>query len=787
MNEKVLHTLEYDRIKEMLVSLAGSAGGKADCEALLPVADKDMIEELQEETAAAYARIMRNGSPGFSGLPEVGEALGRVAVKATPSIAELRKIGSLLRVASSVRKYGMQSEVRDVLSERFELINPLENIEREINRCILSDTEMADDASRALRQIRQDIKRKKAQISEKITSIMREYADDDKLSDSIITMRNNRYVVPVKAEYKSKVPGMIHDRSASRGTFFIEPMEIVNINNEIRELEAAEQDEIERILMMLGAALYPELNEVRYDIKTLRELDAIFARGQLAKKMRAARPVFSPENVIDFKKARHPLIDDERVVPTDLKLGGEFEMLIITGPNTGGKTVSLKTMGLFHLMAQSGLHVPVQQGSTFGVFDEVYADIGDEQSIEQSLSTFSSHMTNIINIVNNADEHSLVLFDELGAGTDPVEGAALAMAILNDLKIRGVYVMATTHYSELKAYALTEDRVVNGSCEFDVATLKPTYKVRIGVPGKSNAFAIAGRLGMDESILKGARAYIGEKERSFDDMLTRLEELHEEAEKAFAEADEARADATRLRRELEDEKRRLKENRSKQQEEAREEAAAILAEAKEYADEVIRRINKESKNADMRTLEEARRGIRKKLDDTKAESKKAPVRKSSNKVGEYKIGSAVKILSQGLDGTVLSLPDKKGMCRVKAGIFEMKCNISDLEIVKEVGALPEKLERNGAGVIRMSKGLTVSPEINLVGKYPDEAIAELEKYLDDAYIANLEQVRIIHGRGTGALRKAVWDYLKRCRNIKGFREGEYGEGDHGVTIAVFKQ
>ncbi|MGN0165636.1 MAG: endonuclease MutS2 [Lachnospiraceae bacterium] len=786
MNERVLHTLEYDKILASLCEKAGSEAGKRICKDTLPLSDRYEIEQRQEETAAALSRIERKGSLSFSGIPDVGDIINRVALKATLGPGELRKVAALLSVTLRVKQYGDSSELTDVLTERFSLIEPLEYIAREINRCIISEDEIADDASQTLLGIRRQMRQKKARISDKITALAREAAEDEKLQDNLITMRNGRYCIPVKAEYKNKVPGMIHDRSSTGSTFFIEPIEIVELNNEIRELEIKENEEIERILQMLSVSLIPEIENLKYDVKALGELDAVFARGSLAKSMRAQRPKFTESHSIVLKKARHPLIHPKQVVPIDLELGKNFNLLVITGPNTGGKTVSLKTIGLFQLMGQSGLHIPALGGSELGIFTEVYADIGDEQSIEQSLSTFSSHMTHTVEILDKADENSLVLFDELGAGTDPVEGAALAMAILNDLNNRNVRTMATTHYSELKAYALTTPGVTNGSCEFDVETLKPTYRLLIGVPGKSNAFAISLRLGMSEEILDHAKSLVGEKDRSFDDMLRELEELRHDAEVAEKEAAAKRDEAEKIRAELAGEKEKLDKRRDKEIERAREEAEEILRNAKEYADETIRKINKLSRNFDMKDLEEERRGLRKKLDEVGPQKSEKQIRKSTHKAGDFKIGDTVHVISMDLKGTIHTLPNKKGQCTVTMGIMQYQCNISDLEIVEDEVKLPEKVQRTGAGQIRMSKSFVVSPEINLVGKYPDEAVAELEKYLDDAYLAQLDKVRIIHGRGTGALRKAVHDYLKNCRNVKSFRVGEFGEGDHGVTIVEFK-
>ncbi len=798
MNEKVLHTVEFDKIKSSLLTLAGSEAGKRLLKELMPVSDRDEIEKRQEETAAALSRIERRGSLSFTGIPEVGDIVNRVALKSTLGAGELRKIAALLTVTKKVKQYG-ETELppemgetaggsADVLSERFSMLEPLEYILREINRCIISESEIADDASQTLLSIRRQIKQKKAKIAEKIAAVLREAAEDEKLQDNLITMRNGRYCIPVKAEYKNKVPGMIHDQSSTRNTFFIEPMEVVELNNEIRELEIQENDEIERILQMLSVALIPEIEHIKYNVRTLGELDAIFARGALARQQRAVRPKFSENHIAEIKKARHPLIHKDRVVPVDLSIGKDFNLLLITGPNTGGKTVSLKTMGLFHLMGQSGLHIPALPGSVLGIFDEIYADIGDEQSIEQSLSTFSSHMTHTIEILSAANENSLVLFDELGAGTDPVEGAALAMAILTELNSKGIRTMATTHYSELKAFALTTPGAVNASCEFDIETLSPTYKLLTGVPGKSNAFAISKRLGMSDEILSYAESLVDEKDRGFDEMLKELDELRREAERARDEAVRDREKARRFKDESSREKEKLQARKDKEIERAREEARQILEEAKSFADETIRKLNKQAASAsNMREMEEERRELRHRLSDIPEKKEKKEIVRKNHKAGEFTIGTKVHCYSLDLDGTVHSLPDRKGECFVTMGIMQYKCRISDLEIIDDDIRMPEKVKRTGEGKIRMSKSFTVSPEINLVGKYPDEAVAELEKYLDDAYLAQLGKVTVIHGRGTGALRKAVHDYLKRQKNIKDFRAGEFGEGDHGVTIVTFKE
>lgn len=797
MNTRVLHTLEYDKIKATLLGLCGSEGGRRLAGGLQPISDIDIINKLQDETAAALARLERRGNISFEGIPDINDVVMRINISSTLSMGELRKVASVLTMTAKTKQYGdtkgdieiqgvNEAVHTDCLCEFFDTLCPMPDILREINRCIISDCEMADDASHALNSIRKQIKAKQAKISEKMAAILKETADDERLSDNLITMRNGRYCIPVKSEYKNKIPGMIHDQSQSKSTFFIEPMEVVALNNEIRELEIEEKEEIERILTMLTLALKPDAELLKSNVDILIYLDAVFARGRLARSMRAVKPEFSDNYEVDIKRARHPLINPANVVPVDISLGREFNMLLITGPNTGGKTVSLKTIGLFQLMGQSGLHIPALGGSVLGVFDEIYADIGDEQSIEQSLSTFSSHMTNTVNIIKEANSSSLVLFDELGAGTDPAQGAALAMAILNDLNTRNIRTMATTHYSELKAYALTTPGVTNGSCEFDEATLRPTYRLLIGVPGKSNAFAISRRIGIPEEILQAAEGLIDEESRSFDDYLTELDSLIKEAKTLKEEAAAEKKEADRLLKETSYERERLREKKDKELNKAKEEAREILEEAKNYADQTIRRINRLSSNqGNMRELEEERRALRKKVTEGSVEIQKEQI-KVNNKTSDFKIGMSVHCISMELDGTVHSLPNKKGECTITMGIMQYKCHISDLIIRKDDVKLPEKVKRTGEGALRVSKSFSISQEINLVGKYPDEAVALLEKYIDDAYLAGIPQVRVIHGRGTGALRKAVHDYLKRCRVVKHFRLGEFGEGDQGVTIVEFK-
>ena len=594
MNERALKTLEYNKIIDRLAALAGSALGREKCEKLLPSSDLEEIRRMQQETSDALARIYQKGSLSFSGIPDIRASIMRLKIGGTLGPQELLRISSLLTAALRAKNYGTHKEDAppDSLSERFSMLEPLSGVNNEIRRCILSEEEIADDASAALKSIRRAIRAANDKIRDELNSIVNSQQNRAMLQDSIVTMRNGRYCLPVKSEYKNQFGGMIHDQSATGSTLFIEPMAVVRLNNELRELALKEQSEIEKILAELSAMAGAHTEELAYNQTTLAEFDFIFARALLSRQMKASEPVFTRDRVIDIKKGRHPLIDPHRVVPIDIRLGQEFDLLVITGPNTGGKTVSLKTVGLFTLMGQAGLHIPAFDGSKLGVFREVYADIGDEQSIEQSLSTFSSHMTNTVSILKEADENSLALFDELGAGTDPTEGAALAMAILSYLHSRGIRTMATTHYSELKVFALSTEGVSNACCEFDVATLRPTYRLLIGIPGKSNAFAISSKLGLPDSIIEDAKARIGTQDKTFEDLLSELDQKRIETEREYMAANEARAEAEKLKKRLAEKNDRIDRAKDRILREANENAREILQGAKDYADEVIRKYNK---------------------------------------------------------------------------------------------------------------------------------------------------------------------------------------------------
>ena len=792
MNEKALKTLEYYKIIDMLEAFATSSIGKNKCRQLRPLDNLTEIETMQQETADALSRIYQKGSLSFSGVKDVRGSLKRLEVGSTLGIGELLAIRSLLENASRAKAYSRretENEHTDSLDNMFELIEPLSPLATEIGRCILSEDEISDDASTGLRQVRRSMKLTNDKIHTQLSSFVsgnsRTY-----LQDAVVTMRNGRYCIPVKAEYKSQVPGMIHDQSSTGSTIFVEPMTIVRLNNEMRELEIQEQKEIEMILSNLSQLAAENLDAIFDDVKLLSELDFIFARAQLAKSQNATEPRFNRDRIIDIKKARHPLIDKHKVVPIDIRIGETFDLLIVTGPNTGGKTVSLKTVGLLTLMGQSGLHIPAFDNSRLSVFREVYADIGDEQSIEQSLSTFSSHMTNVVRFMETADFDSLVLFDELGAGTDPTEGAALAIAILSTLHERGIRAMATTHYSELKVYALSTPGVENASCEFDVETLRPTYRLLIGVPGKSNAFAISQKLGLPLSIIERAKEQISQEDETFEDVLSNLEESRKTIESEREELASYKEEIKTLKEQLEAKQDKLDQRKERIIAEANEEAHRILREAKDYADQTMRIFNKAGKDSmSAKDLEKHRSDLRKKMDKAgkKVALKTPQKQKSTLRPQDLSLGDSVKVMSLNVKGTVSSKPDSKGMLFVQMGILRSKVHISDLQLIDEPVITGPALSRTGAGKIKMNKSASVRTEINLLGKTVDEAVSELDKYLDDAYLAHLSSVRIVHGKGTGALRKGVHNYLKRLKYVQDFHLAEFGEGDAGVTIVEFKK
>ena len=787
MNNKTLIKLEFDKIISMLENEASSFRGKQLCRRLKPVTDLTKIDLLQEQTAAAFTRIIKKGRISFGDAAPVEESLKRLEIGGALNTAELLRICRLLSNTARAKSYGRhdtQEDLADCLDIYFDGLEPLTPLSNEIERCIISEDEISDDASSALKHIRRSINnlndRVHTTLSGLVNGSLRTY-----LQDALITMRGDRYCIPVKAEYRSQVQGLIHDQSASGSTLFIEPMAIVKLNNDLKELYVQEQDEIRKILASLSEEAAQYIEEIRTDYRSLTDLDFIFARGALALTMRASRPILNEEGRIRIREGRHPLLDQKKVVPITVSLGDEFSLLIITGPNTGGKTVSLKTVGLLTLMGQAGLHIPAGDRSEIAVFRQVYADIGDEQSIEQSLSTFSSHMTNIVSFLKKVDDRSLVLFDELGAGTDPTEGAALAIAILSHLHKRNIRTMATTHYSELKIYALSTPGVENACCEFDVESLRPTYRLLIGIPGKSNAFAISGKLGLPGYIIDDAKKRLSEQDVSFEDLLSDLEASRRTIEKEQAEIAAYKKEAETLKRQAVQKQEKLEEQRDRIIREANEKANAILREAKEGADETIRNFHKFGKeNISAAEMEKERERLRKKIKDTSASaSLKTNKPKKTYKPSDFKLGESVKVLSMNLTGTIGSLPDARGNVTVQMGILRSQVNISDLEIIEEVSPYaPKRMNRTAKSKIKMSKSLSVSPEINLLGKTVDEAVAELDKYLDDALLSHLNSVRVVHGKGTGALRKGIHEYLRRQKHVKSYRLAEFGEGDAGVTI-----
>jgi DNA mismatch repair protein MutS2 len=788
MNKKTLTKLEYNKIIDLLIEQASSFSGKERCRRLKPKTDLGEIQALQDQTAAAFTRIVKKGRLSLSGCNPVNDSLKRLEIGAALGSGELLRICKLLETSARAKAYGRHDNndlAEDCLDVYFEQLEPLTLISTEIRRCIIEEDEISDDASPALRQIRRSM----GQINDKVHSTLSSLVNGSLrtyLQDAIITMRGDRYCIPVKAEYRSQVQGLIHDQSSTGSTLFIEPMSVVKLNNDLKELYAKEQEEIQVILARLSADVAEYIEAIRTDYTILSELDFIFARGSLALEMNASKPIFNTEGRIHIREGRHPLLDKHKVVPITITLGDTFDLLIITGPNTGGKTVSLKTVGLFTLMGQAGLHIPALDRSELAVFHQVYADIGDEQSIEQSLSTFSSHMTNIVSFLKDVDEHSLVLFDELGAGTDPTEGAALATAILNHLHMRGIRTMATTHYSELKVYALSTPGVENACCEFDLETLRPTYRLLIGIPGKSNAFAIAGKLGLPDYIIDEAKTHLTEQDESFEDLLTDLETSKRTIQKEQEEIAAYKRELEQLKSETKQKQERLEEQRERILREANEKAHAILADAKATADETMRNFHKFGKSSiDAAAMEKERERLRKKMDETgKGMQLKAEKPRKEHKPGDFHLGDSVKVLSMNLTGIVNSLPDAKGNVTVQMGILRSQVNISDLEIIEEKPSYTAKqTHQTSKGKMKMSKSLSVSSEINLLGKTVDEAVAELDKYLDDAYLAHLTSVRVVHGKGTGALRNGIHNYLRRQKKrVKSFRLGAYGEGDAGVTI-----
>lgn len=791
MNKKALDTLEYNKIIAKLTEYASSEIGKNTCSKLLPMDNIDDINFAQTETTDALSRIWKKGGVSFAGIRDVRPSIKRLNVGASLGIKELLDISSLLNTTLNVKSFSRkdnENETDDSLDALFSDLEPLSPLNNDIKRCILAEDEISDDASPTLKNIRRKIKNTNDQIHSQLTSMVSSQAMKTHLQDSVITMRNGRYCIPIKQEHKNSVPGMIHDQSSSGSTLFIEPMAVVRLNNDLKELFGSEQDEINIIMANLSNLAADHIEEIERNFNILVKLDFIFAKAAFSKSLKGSAPVFNTNGIINIKSGRHPLLDPKTVVPTDIRIGKDFNMLIVTGPNTGGKTVSLKTTGLLSLMGLSGLHIPADEGSVLSVFNEIYPDIGDEQSIEQSLSTFSSHMKNIVEIIEKADERSLVLFDELGAGTDPTEGAALAISILLFLNDRNIRTMATTHYSELKVFALETCNVENASCEFDVETLRPTYKLLIGIPGKSNAFEISRKLGLPDFIIDVAKERINSNDRSFEDLLTSLEKSRLIIEKEQKEIEDYKLEIEALRTRLELKNENIEEKRDKILRKANEEAQEILQEAKDFADLTIKNINRMSGTVNMSKLEKERQELGKKLKNTNS---RLQMSGNENEQGhhrpdEFHLGDAVKVISLGLEGTVSSLPNSKGDMFVQMGILRSQVNIKDLILIDETTITAPNLQRTSSGKIKISKSATLPIELNIIGKNVDDGIASLDKYLDDAYLSHMPFVRIVHGKGTGALRNAVHNYLKKSKNVKSYKLAEFGEGDAGVTIVEFK-
>lgn len=789
MNNKALKTLEYNKITDRLASHASSEPGIKLCRELQPMMDMDEINSALKQTSDAVSRIFRHGNISFAGLKDIRPLTKALEVGSALGMSELLDICSLLKVAAGARRYGVsEDEAADSLSGLFNVIYDIADVRREIERCILSEDEIADDASAELKNIRRQMRICTERIRTELNSMLNG-SDRTYLQEAVITTRGGRYCIPVKAEYKSQVPGMVHDQSKAGSTFFIEPMSVVRLNNEIREYEVKESEEIAKILASLSAMAGYYTAELDADYDILSQLDFIFAKAKLSFEYKGSEPIMNTRGYINIRKGRHPLIDSRKVVPIDVSIGDEYSELIITGPNTGGKTVTLKTIGLFSLLGQSGLHIPAADNSELTVFNDIFADIGDEQSIEQSLSTFSSHMKNIIEILAKADSNSLVLFDELCAGTDPTEGAALAISILTSLHKLRVTTVATTHYSELKIFALSTEGVQNACCEFDVATLAPTYRLLIGIPGKSNAFAISRKLGLPQYIIDDAKKSLASEDVAFEDVISDLEKSRVTIEREKLELEEYKKEVEDLKNQLKAKNERLDERSDNILQKAREEASAILREAKETADDAIRKLNKaNAAGMSVTELEKQRQRIKdniNKVDKGRVLKSQAPARQ--HKASDFHIGDRVHVASLNLDGTVHTLPNQKGELNVTIGIMNYNVNMSDLTIIEEASEMRKlKQKSSGIGKLKMSKTASISPEINLIGMTSDEAIMTLDKYLDDAFLSHISPVRIVHGKGSGILRNAVHNYLKRQKHVKSFRLGSFGEGDYGVTIVEFK-
>lgn len=791
MNQKVLQTLEFDKIINILTGYATTELGKLMCANLKPMTEEADILNAQDQTQDALTRIYKRGNVSFFGVSDLSPSLARLKMRGTLGTGELLDIARVLESVKNAVSYGVRMEddlEADSLDELFESLVPLDDLLHEIRRCIISEEEISDDASSTLKHIRRAMKQTNQKIHTQLTTLVSSASNQDKLQDAIVTMRNGRYCIPVKQEYRSSFQGMIHDQSASGNTLFIEPMSVVTLNNELKELEGKEQSEIEHILSILSEQASYGVDDLAYNQKTLVLLDFIFAKAKYAKDIDASKPIFREDGIINIKQGCHPLLDRKKVVPINVSLGKDFSMLIVTGPNTGGKTVSLKTVGLLSLMGQAGLHIPAFQGSSLGIFREIFADIGDEQSIEMNLSTFSSHMTNLVHILDEADPNSLVLLDELCGGTDPTEGAALAIAILDDLHTGKIRTVATTHYAELKMYAMDTPGVENACCEFDLETLSPTYHLLIGIPGKSNAFSISERLGLPDYIIEQARSQIDATAIDFENMLSELEKNKAEIEKEQSELYKTKQEIENLKNSLKEKQDDIKEKRDKMLRDAREEARNILEEAKEVADESIRKYHawgQHPKQNNMKKMEAQRSDLRGRM--SKLDKKLAYKAKKSSTISDpsdFKVGDSVFVTTLSLNGTVKEAANKDGDLVIQMGFLSSVVNYKNLELLApEKAPKPQHQPKDRYSI---NKAATINPEINLLGNTVDEAIARLEKYLDDAMIAGLTSVRVVHGKGTGALRKGIHEYLRKLKFVKSYKLAEFGEGDAGVTIVTFK-
>ncbi len=790
MNKKALKVLEYNKIIEMLKAQASSPMAKERLGALLPEREIHTIRDGLKETSEAVSVIVKKGALPLGEIYDITGSLHFARKGGTLTMGQLLQVLYNMKVTGNVVTF-LKSDLEDIPTIRgmSELLVTFPALADRIDRCILSEDEMADSASQELKSIRRSIARQNEAIRSKLNQILNSSDNKSLLQDAIVTMRDGRYVVPVKAEHKAKVPGIIHDQSSSGATLFVEPQAVVNLNNELRELELAEKAEIERILGELSSAVAEHFHELINNQKILIELDVIFAKGKLSVKMHGEEPQINDEGFLNLRRARHPLIDPKKVVPIDVSIGKEYDTLVITGPNTGGKTVTLKTVGLLAMMTQSGLHIPAASTSSMPIYDSIFADIGDEQSIEQSLSTFSSHMKNTVYLVGKAGRGSLVLLDELGAGTDPTEGAALAIAILERLAAQGTHTIATTHYNELKKYAIATDGVENASMEFDVETLSPTYRLSIGVPGKSNAFEISKKLGLSGKIIRRANQLIERGDLEFEDVLSAIEEDKKKARQERDEAERLLAEIETQKRELDEKQSSLEQRESKVIKDAKEEARAIIKEAKQTATEVQKELKELSKVQSLgeRTdrLEKSKRRIRESenryADGIARQTNASPVRPE-----ELEIGDRVKLLTLDQNGEVLTLPDDKGDLTVKVGIMKINVNIADLALIND-GTKKKKTKSRGYANMYRMKAQNISMSVNVQGQNLEDALMNVDKYIDDAYMAGLKEVTVIHGNGTGVLKEGLRRSFKSHKLVASYRKGAYNEGGDGVTIVKLKE